>query len=276
MGKLYVGNLSFETTTRDLEKKFERYGKIVKANIAYDGDKKSKGFGFIVYDHEDDAKEARSKLNGTDIRGRKINVDWAKDSGADRDNLPNKPKRAENGNRKDRSASRSLEKIRDRDRSKSEASIPRRPVKPPPPRADRDRESARDRDRDRDPPRDRSRSRQDDRRDTDRGRGRDRSPEPRGRDRSPDRSPDQDRGRHKSSDREPEPKRKEPDRDRNKRNESHDRALADIDKLTSEADELRDDRKQLIQAVRKYLDAKSQVDQAEQDLKLLLGKLEDF
>lgn len=332
MGKLYIGNLSFETTTRDLEKKFEKFGKIVKANIAYDSDKKSsKGFGFVIYEHDQDAKDAKSKLNGSDLRGRRIMVDWAKDSGAERDNLPNKGRRNDsNGNlRRKLSVSRSPEKNRERDRSERDRSVSRSPERkqdPSIPRKrppDRDRDPPKERDRTPEPPRDRSRSREE-RRDADRGR-RDRSPDPRGRDPSPDRgrdpSPDRDRGRDRSPDRgkddsrdrdrdrrrdqsperspersrdgrrEPErrstSRRDEPKRgenttlavrndDRVKRNEDHERALAEIAKLTTEANELRDDRRQLTKAVQKYLDAKLHAEEAEQDLKILLGKLEDF
>ena len=79
--KIYVGNLNYETKEDDLQTIFAEYGNIVSVKIitdAYSG--RSKGFGFIEMESEDEAQKAISELNGTEIGGRTLKVSEALDN----------------------------------------------------------------------------------------------------------------------------------------------------------------------------------------------------
>jgi len=75
MTKLFVGNLSSEVTQADLRAAFAAYGPVSSADIVVDrSDGKSKGFGFIEMSWQAHAVAAIQGLNGTDLKGRSINV----------------------------------------------------------------------------------------------------------------------------------------------------------------------------------------------------------
>ncbi|MEK7802051.1 MAG: RNA-binding protein [Pseudomonadota bacterium] len=77
--KLYVGNLSFNTTDETLQAKFAECGAVESAKIITDrATGRSKGFGFVEMSSDDEANDAISKMNGTDFDGRKIVVSEAK------------------------------------------------------------------------------------------------------------------------------------------------------------------------------------------------------
>jgi cold-inducible RNA-binding protein len=77
--KLYVGNLSYEMTENDLTDNFSQAGTCVSAKIIRDRDtNRSKGFGFVEMASEDEAQEAIQKLNGVELKGRKILVNLAR------------------------------------------------------------------------------------------------------------------------------------------------------------------------------------------------------
>lgn len=77
---LYVGNLSFTTTTADLETLFARHGKVEKAQIITDRDTgRSRGFGFVEMGSSEDARAAIEALNGRNIDGRDLTVNVAKE-----------------------------------------------------------------------------------------------------------------------------------------------------------------------------------------------------
>jgi RNA recognition motif-containing protein len=77
--KLYVGNLSYETTENDLRDAFSEYGEVASAKIIMDRDTgRSKGFGFVEYNDDDSARKAMSALNGTDFKGRNLTVNEAR------------------------------------------------------------------------------------------------------------------------------------------------------------------------------------------------------
>lgn len=77
--KLYVGNLSFNTTTQDLETMFGELGTVQSTNIIEDRDTgRSRGFGFIEMSSEEEAQSAISTLNGKDVDGRALTVNEAK------------------------------------------------------------------------------------------------------------------------------------------------------------------------------------------------------
>jgi len=76
---IYVGNLNFQVKESDLQEIFENYGEVSSVKIItdkYSG--RSKGFGFVVMDNNDEAKKAIEGLNGTSIKEREIVVNEAK------------------------------------------------------------------------------------------------------------------------------------------------------------------------------------------------------
>lgn len=76
---IYVGNLAYQTTEDDLRSAFEGYGKVSSVNVIadkYTG--KSKGFGFVEMDSDEEAKEAMSNLHDSEMNGRNMNVNEAK------------------------------------------------------------------------------------------------------------------------------------------------------------------------------------------------------
>jgi len=77
--KLFVGSLAWATTDDSLKAHFEQAGSVVSANVVMDRyTGKSRGFGFVEMSTEEEAKEAITKLNESDLDGRKINVNEAK------------------------------------------------------------------------------------------------------------------------------------------------------------------------------------------------------
>ena len=76
---LYVGNLTFNTTTADLETLFAQHGDVSKAQVITDRDTgRSRGFGFVEMESQEGADTAISALNGTDLDGRDLTVSVAK------------------------------------------------------------------------------------------------------------------------------------------------------------------------------------------------------
>ena len=77
--KLYVGNLSFNTSTEDLEKMFAEFGTVQSTNIIEDRETgRSRGFAFVELSSKEEAQNAISALNGKDIDGRNLTVNEAK------------------------------------------------------------------------------------------------------------------------------------------------------------------------------------------------------
>ncbi len=75
--KLYVGNLTYDTTEDSLVELFSEYGEVLSAQIIIDRDtNRSKGFGFV--EMADGADEAANALNGQDFRGRNLTVNEAR------------------------------------------------------------------------------------------------------------------------------------------------------------------------------------------------------
>jgi len=76
--KLYVGNLSFQTTEGEITSAFEQYGAVESVNIITDRDTgRSKGFAFVVME-EDGANKAIAGLNGSQLNGRNLTVNEAR------------------------------------------------------------------------------------------------------------------------------------------------------------------------------------------------------
>ena len=76
--KLYVGNLSFQTTEGDLDELFAQAGEVESVRIITDRDTgRSRGFGFVEMG-EDNAEKAIAQFNGTELDGRALTVNEAR------------------------------------------------------------------------------------------------------------------------------------------------------------------------------------------------------
>lgn len=76
--KLYVGNLSFETTEEQLHELFQKEGEVVSAKLITDKfSGRSRGFGFVEM-NDTEADAAITKLNDTEVNGRKLVVNEAR------------------------------------------------------------------------------------------------------------------------------------------------------------------------------------------------------
>lgn len=77
--KLYVGNLSYDSTEDDLRDAFSNYGEVASVNLITDRDTgRPKGFAFVEMASSDDAQAAMQSLNGSELGGRQIKVDEAR------------------------------------------------------------------------------------------------------------------------------------------------------------------------------------------------------
>jgi RNA recognition motif-containing protein len=80
MGKrLYVGNLSYQTDSSELEQLFSGHGTVQSAEVVSDRmTGRSKGFGFVEMGSDEEAQKAIAALNGTESNGRALTVNEAK------------------------------------------------------------------------------------------------------------------------------------------------------------------------------------------------------
>jgi len=77
--KLYVGNLSFRTTSEDLREAFSSAGTVESATVIEDRDTgRSRGFGFVEMATPEEATAAIEQFNGKDLGGRNLTVNEAK------------------------------------------------------------------------------------------------------------------------------------------------------------------------------------------------------
>lgn len=77
--KIYVGNLSFNIETNQLNDVFAQFGTVASVNIITDRDSgRSKGFGFVEMAESSEAQTAIENLNGTDLGGRPMKISEAK------------------------------------------------------------------------------------------------------------------------------------------------------------------------------------------------------
>lgn len=77
--KIYVGNLSFNTTEEDLKTEFSKYGEVEEIRLISDMETgRSKGFAFITY-KTSDAVEASCAKNGEEFDGRALKVNKAEE-----------------------------------------------------------------------------------------------------------------------------------------------------------------------------------------------------
>jgi cold-inducible RNA-binding protein len=77
--KIYVGNLSYDTTEDQLRDAFSAEGEVETVSLITDRHSgRSKGFAFVEMTNSEEAKAAIEKLNGTDMDGRSLNVSEAR------------------------------------------------------------------------------------------------------------------------------------------------------------------------------------------------------
>jgi RNA recognition motif-containing protein len=77
--KLFVGNLSFNTTENDLQGAFAAHGTVTEANLMMDRDTgRPRGFAFITMATPEEAQKAVDALNGSTLDGRSLTVNEAK------------------------------------------------------------------------------------------------------------------------------------------------------------------------------------------------------
>ena len=77
--KLYVGNLSYNTSDSDLQTLFGEFGTVQSAQVIMDRDSgRSKGFGFVEMENDEQAQAAITALNGQDSNGRALTVNEAR------------------------------------------------------------------------------------------------------------------------------------------------------------------------------------------------------
>lgn len=79
MKNIFVGNLDFNSSEDDLRQLFQAYGQVDRVSIMTDRDTgRSRGFGFVEMANEEEGEKAIAALNGTQVGGRKLNVNEAR------------------------------------------------------------------------------------------------------------------------------------------------------------------------------------------------------
>lgn len=77
--KLYVGNLSFNTTESQLRDLFAAHGEVASASLVMDRETgRPRGFGFVELNNDEQARAAMAALNGKNVDGRDLTVNEAK------------------------------------------------------------------------------------------------------------------------------------------------------------------------------------------------------
>lgn len=80
MYKLFVGGLPFATTDDELRDAFAEHGTVASAVVIRDRDSgRSKGFGFVEFEKDEEGKAAQEAMNGKELGGRSITVNQARE-----------------------------------------------------------------------------------------------------------------------------------------------------------------------------------------------------
>ena len=81
--KLYVGNLSYSTTEAELNELFGNHGQVTSVAVITDRETgRAKGFGFVEFANDEDAKAAIAALDGKEIGGRALKVNESRPQGS--------------------------------------------------------------------------------------------------------------------------------------------------------------------------------------------------
>ncbi len=76
---IYVGNLNYSLQEKELEEVFSEFGEVTSVKIIKDKvTGRSKGFGFIEMENDNEASNAIQELNGAEVKGRSLKVNQAK------------------------------------------------------------------------------------------------------------------------------------------------------------------------------------------------------
>jgi len=76
---IYVGNLPYSMNDGELEELFDEFGSVQSAKVIMDREtNRSKGFGFVIMDNDEEANTAISNLNGHSLKGRELRVNEAR------------------------------------------------------------------------------------------------------------------------------------------------------------------------------------------------------
>lgn len=102
MMNIYVGNLPYSVKSEELREAFQPYGNVSSAEVIFDRrTKRSRGYGFVEMDNEQDALRAIAALNGSEFMGRELRVDRSEP----RDQKPERRSESEAPRRAPRAAS---------------------------------------------------------------------------------------------------------------------------------------------------------------------------
>ena len=94
--KLFVGNLSFQTTENELQDAFAAHGTVVEANLMMDRmSGRPRGFGFVTMSTPEEAQKAIAAMNGAQLGGRALTVNIARPREERADRPPRGPRAAE-------------------------------------------------------------------------------------------------------------------------------------------------------------------------------------
>ncbi|CAK8544186.1 unnamed protein product [Lathyrus sativus] len=76
--KLFVGGLSWSVDEKSLKDAFSSFGEVTEVRIVYDKDSgRARGFGFVIFSNEDDAKSAKDAMDGKALLGRPLRINFA-------------------------------------------------------------------------------------------------------------------------------------------------------------------------------------------------------
>ncbi len=82
MKKLFVGSLAWATDDQSLREFFEQFGAVTKAEVVRERDSnRSRGFGFVEFENDEDADKAIKEADGKELDGRQITVNEAQSRG---------------------------------------------------------------------------------------------------------------------------------------------------------------------------------------------------
>ncbi|KAG8652386.1 hypothetical protein MANES_06G084600v8 [Manihot esculenta] len=78
--KLFIGGISYATDDTSLREAFSKYGEVIEARVILDRETgRSRGFGFVTYTSSEEASSAIQALDGQDLHGRRVKVNYAND-----------------------------------------------------------------------------------------------------------------------------------------------------------------------------------------------------